>query len=85
MSIHICHKTKLQDIAELQNRPRTILDIKGKRPVSSLQDLEKTLGNCPHKRAKWREEARIAVNSCHYGQLSAIKRQPSIRCASSVC
>lgn len=63
---HICHRTKLQEIAELQNRPSTILDIKGKRPVVALQDLEETLGNCPHKRAKWREEARVAaiMGSC---------------------
>ena len=43
-----------------------VLAIKGKKPLAALDMLAERLGNCPAKRAKWRDEARVAavLGSC---------------------
>ena len=56
----------LQELLQLHTRPGTVLAIKGKKPLAALDMLAERLENCPAKRAKWRDEARVAavLGSC---------------------
>ena len=55
-----------QELAQLHTKPGTVLAIKGKKPLAALDMLAERLDGCPSKRAKWRDEARVAavLGSC---------------------
>ena len=55
-----------QELAQLHTRPGTVLAIKGKKLLAALDMLAERLDECPSKRAKWRDEARVAavLGSC---------------------
>ena len=53
-------------VNQLGSRPTSLLDIKGVRPLAALELLAEKLQGCPAKRARWREDARVAaiMGSC---------------------
>ena len=53
-------------IDKLHDMPTKVIDVKGKKPLHALQDLQEQIQDDEDKRAAWRTEARVAaiMGSC---------------------
>ena len=56
----------LEEISRIHAMPGLVLDVKDTKPTAALKVLADRLQACPAKKAKWRDEARVAaiVGSC---------------------